>query len=60
MDSGHLIGHLINIDGKFMSFVEFKIECPAIAKTNFPTYEEVLKALREYQRAKEIVLINSM
>ena len=32
MDSGHLIGHLINIDGKFMSFVEFKGKCPAITK----------------------------
>ena len=39
-----------------MSFVEFKRKCPSVTRTNFLTYEGTLKAIREYKRAKEIVL----
>ena len=51
-----LIGHLINADGKFMSVVEFKRKCPVITRTNLLMYEWVLKAIRKYLRANEIVL----
>ena len=59
MDSGiFLSGHLLNSDGKFTSFRQLKRKCPAITKTNFLMYKGVLKGIREYQRAKEIVLID--
>ena len=57
LDSGtFLTGHLIITDGKFMSFGEDKRKCQVITNTNLLMYEGVLKALSEYQRAKEIVL----
>ena len=58
MESGiFLIGHLVNTDGKLMLFGEFKRKCPAfVKKTCFLMYEGVLKAIREYQKVKEIIL----
>ena len=48
MDCGiSMIGQLVNTDGKFMSFAEFKRKYPAITKTNFLMYEGALKVLRE-------------
>ena len=59
MDNGiFLIGHLINTDGKFLSFVKFRRKCPAITKTNSLMYEGVLKAIIQCQRAKAIALID--
>ena len=60
MDIGILlIGYLINIDSKFMSFVEFKGKYPTITKTNFLMYEGLLKALIDTRELKkEIVLID--
>ena len=55
MDSGtFLIGHPTNTDGKFMSLAESKRKYPAITKTN----KEVLRVLKEYQKAQKTVLIN--
>ena len=57
MDIGTLlIGYLINTESKFMSFLEFKRKYPTITKTNVLMYEGVLKAIREYQKVKEIIL----
>ena len=59
MDSGiFLIGHLIDTDGKFTSFVKFKRKCLPITKTNLLMYAGVLKAIKDYQRPKENVLID--
>ena len=55
MDNGiFLSSHLLTIDRKFMSFVEFKRKSPAITKTNILMYEGVLKPSENTRGLKKL------
>ena len=57
VDTGILfIRHLVNPDGNYMSFCEFKKCYPTIHITSFVTYAGVLNAVKQYQSKLNVVL----
>ena len=48
--------HLVNFNGTFMCCGEFKRNVPNVTRTSSLLYEGVIKAVREYLRAKKIAL----
>ena len=57
MDCGiSMIGQLVNTDGKFMSFVEFKRKCSAVTHTQNFDVRRGIESTQRIPEAKEIVL----
>lgn len=57
VDSGILqIKDVVNDDGRFFTFQEFRVRYPRIVRTNFLWYEGVIQAIRMFQGKYDIIL----
>ena len=50
------IGQLVNADGNFMTFDEFRLEYPNVERTNFLIFEGIIKGIKQYLRKCDLQL----
>ena len=53
------IRHLVNLDGTFMNFQQFRLRYPTIMRTNYLMYEGILNAVKLYRQRIDVNLTNT-
>ena len=55
VDAGLLtLRQLVNLDGKYLTFAQFKQQFPMITRTNFLVYEGIINSIKQFQRKRKI------
>ena len=55
-----LMSHLVNFNGTFLCFDDFKRKCPNLTRTSALLYEGAIKAVRDYLSVEKIVQADSI